>query len=61
MSWECKYLHDGFCTKRKLNCLPVSSGCIIPETCVLLSASQRNQSINIKSDTNRKMRYRKNR
>ena len=29
MSWECKYLNETFCEKRKQECDPGAKGCVI--------------------------------
>ncbi len=29
MSWECKFLRETFCDKRKRECHPGSAGCIL--------------------------------
>ncbi|MBO7414742.1 MAG: hypothetical protein J6U20_13955 [Fibrobacter sp.] len=29
MSWECKYLRETFCDKRKKECCPGDAGCVL--------------------------------
>ena len=29
MSWECKYLRETFCDKRKQECNPGAAGCVL--------------------------------
>lgn len=29
MSWECKYLRETFCDKRKQECCPGAKGCVL--------------------------------
>jgi len=29
MSWECKYLNETFCNKRKQECDPGAQGCVL--------------------------------
>ena len=29
MSWECRYLRESFCDKRKQECCPGAKGCVL--------------------------------